>query len=60
MHHLKSEALIFCFTYGIESLRVYGWSYDFVFVTYSAQTPAYFVCTDFINTLGRLHDESLF
>ena len=28
MHHLKGDALLFCFTYGIESLRVCGWSYE--------------------------------
>ena len=25
MHHLKGDALIFCYTYGIESLRVCEW-----------------------------------
>ena len=34
MYHLKDDALIFCVTYGIESLRVCGWSYECVFITY--------------------------
>ena len=34
MHHYNGDALIFRLAYGIKSLHVCGWSYEWVFITY--------------------------